>query len=214
MRRTVSMSINEKFMEIITFSGEGGRIDDPAAEEIYLDLLSDIKTVGEGMLKALSKSRGLPVSEEDLQAYLEERVSRQWIYEKYPEVRLFSLKASYERYKLRIEKAIKMYGYKRKRDFWANMQVVSVEDEDGKMAFFLFNHAKLKAWDGGNNVRSLNFSIPSNSSEEVIGAAVRYAIGCCRGLGADYLRGLLFPEGQPETLEEYLKQLNLSLPTE
>ncbi|MBQ7674565.1 MAG: hypothetical protein IJT36_08710, partial [Alphaproteobacteria bacterium] len=58
---------------------------------------------------------------------------------------------------------------------------------------------------------SVEMKIPSDSSVEVIGAAVRYAIGNCRGKGADFMRNLLFPDGQPETFEQYLESLGLSI---
>ncbi len=40
---------------------------------------------------------------------------------------------------------------------------------------------------------------------ELVGAAAKYAIGNCRGKGADLIREILFPEGQPEGFDEYLK---------
>lgn len=46
---------------------------------------------------------------------------------------------------------------------------------------------------------------------KLIGAAVKYAIVNCRGKGADFMRNLLFPDGQLETFEKYLESLGLSM---
>ena len=87
------------------------------------------------------------------------------------------------------------------------MQHVSVEQNEEHIIFEPTNHESIDGFSGDDTSEYLNVVIPANSSPKIIGAAARYAIANCRGKGTDFMRNLLFPDGQPETLEEYLRQV-------
>ena len=210
MRRYCSFKCNEKFLEIRTCSDAGWIQQDPKGEDIYLEPLADCRIIGDAVLKALAKSRDLSISEEDRQALIDKKVTRQWIRDKYPESALFAVAACMERYKEWVQRVMKEYKYKTKKALFQNMQSVSVEQDNDCIEFSSLYHLTIDSWgDPDGKTPSIEFKIPTNSTPEIIGAAVKYAIGNCRGKGADFMRNLLFPEGQPETLEEYLKQLKI-----
>ena len=107
---------------------------------------------------------------------------------------------------------MKEYEYKTKTALLKNMQHVSVEDDSEFIIFNSHYHLTIDSWgDPDGKTPSVEMKIPSDSLVEVIGAAVRYAIGNCRGKGADFMRNLLFPDGQPETFEQYLESLGFSM---
>ena len=88
------------------------------------------------------------------------------------------------------------------------MQHISVEDDGESILFSSSWHLTTDSWgDPDGKTPSVKFKIPSSSSEEIIGAAVKYAVGNCQGKGADFMRNMLFPEGQPATFEEYVHSL-------
>ena len=210
MNKYVGIKFNEKFMRIYTCSDSGWIQQDPYGEDMYLNPLADYKIIGESLLKAFAKSRDVSISEEDRQALIDGKVSDEWIDKKYPEISLFSPVACAARYQEWLQKMMKEYEYKTKTALLKNMQHVSVENDGKFIMFSSLYHLTTDSWgDPDGKTPSVKMKIPSTSSVEVIGAAVRYAIGNCQGKGADFMRKLLFPEGKPDTLEEYLSQLGL-----
>ena len=200
---------NETFLRVLTCSYSGWSQGDPKGEDIYLEPLADCRIIGDAVLKALAKSRDLSISEEDRQQYIDKKITRNDLLKKYPDQEMFEIVACMERYKEWVKRVMKEYKYKTKRALFQNMQHVSVEQNEEQIIFEPTNHESIDGFSGDGMSEDLNVVIPANSSPEIIGAAVKYAIGNCRGKGADFMRNLLFPEGQPETLDEYLKQLKL-----
>jgi hypothetical protein len=84
------------------------------------------------------------------------------------------------------------------------MQSCSISEENGEKTFLPIAPKEVKKGD-------FKFSIPSTSPPEVIGAAVKYSIARCTGKGADLVAKKLFPNGVPETFEDYLASLNLKI---
>lgn len=209
-KKHVGIDCNEKLLEIHTCSDSGWIQDDPLGEDIYLDPLADSKTIGEAILKALAKSRDVSISEEDRIALIEGKVTRQWINEKYPGREWTTPVAAAERYKKWVEYAMKAYKYKTKKALLQNMQHISVEDDGENILFSSSYHLTTDSWGNPDGkTPDIELKIPSSSSIEIIGAAARYAIGNCRGKGADFMRNLLFPEGQPNSFEEYIDALKI-----
>lgn len=200
---------NEKFFEIVTRSFTGGLSGDPLGEDIYLEPLSNCKIIGEAVRKALAKSRDLSISEEDRQALIDGKVTEEWIDEKYPNQQMFEIAACIERYKEWQQRIMKAYKYKTKKALMQNMQHISVENDMKSILFIPSNHESIDGFSGDGMSEELNIIVPADSSPQVIGAAARYAIGNCRGKGADFMRNLLFPEGQPDTFEKYTEMLGI-----
>ncbi len=203
--REAIIRINEKFIRILTCSYSGWSQGDPQGEDIYLAPLADVKIIGESVLKALAKSRDLSETEEEKNMDI---TTKEWRDLK-PDRWLFTPIAAAERYKEWIQRVMKEYNYKTKKALMQNMQHVSVEQNEEHIIFQPTNHESIEGFSGDGITEALNVVIPANSSPEIIGAATRYAIGNCQGKGSYFMRNILFPEGQPKTLEEYLKQLKL-----
>ena len=196
---------NEKFLEIWTCSDSGWIQKDPLGEDIYLEPLTDNRTIGEALLKALAKSRDLSETEEER---LMDITTKEWRDLK-PDRWLFTPVAAAERYKKWLEYAMKAYTYKTKTALLKNMQHVSVENDGENILFSSSWHLTTDSWgDPDGKTPSVEFTIPSSSSVDVIGAAVKYAVGNCQGKGSDFMRNLLFPDGQPATFEEYLTKVS------
>ena len=103
------------------------------------------------------------------------------------------------------KRMMKKYEYKTKTALLKNMQHVSVENDGESITFSSLWLLTTDSWgDPDGKTPSVEMIIPSTSSIEVIGAAVRYAIGNCQGKGSDFMRKLLFPEGKPDTFEDML----------
>ncbi len=210
IKQYAGINCNEKFMKICTCSDSGWIQQDPLGEDIYIDPSADYKTIGEALLKALAKSRDISISEEDRQLYIDKKLTREDILKKYPDQKMFEIAVCMERYKDWLQRMMKEYEYKTKTSLLKNMQHVSVENDGKFITFSSDYHLTTDSWgDPDGKTPSVEMKIPSTSSIEVIGAAVRYAIGNCQGKGSDFMRKLLFPEGKPDTFEEYLKQLGL-----
>jgi hypothetical protein len=104
---------------------------------------------------------------------------------------------------------IKTYGCKNEAAIYKNMQYCSARLEDDTLIISPKNHSSTRGWDGMD--KSFDLIIPSSSSPETIGAAVKYSIARCTGKGADLVANKLFPDGVPDTFEKYLESLNLRI---
>ena len=205
-KKYAGIACNEMFIAINTCSFSGWVVGDPKGEDIYLEPLADCRITGDAVLKALAKSRDLSETEEEEKMNI---TTKEWRDLK-PDRWLFTPVAVAERYKEWVQRVMKEYKCKTKKALFQNMQSVSVDQDNDCIEFSSSYHLTIDSWgDPDGKTPSIRFKIPTNSTPEIIGAAVKYAIGNCRGKGADFMRNLLFPEGQPATLEEYLKQLKI-----
>lgn len=205
-KRYTGVGCNEKFLEITTGSYSGWVTDDPLGEDIYLEPLTDNKIIGEAILKALAKSRDLSETEEEKNMSI---TDEEWRDLK-PDRWLLTPVAAAERYKKWIQKVMRDYGYKTKKTLLQNMQYISVEQDDDFIKFDSLYHLTTDSWGNPDGkTPTIELKIPASSSPEIIGAAMKYAIGNCRGKGADFMRNLLFPAGQPTSFEEYIGALKI-----
>ena len=117
-----------------------------------------------------------------------------------------SMIKKYEEYTIEL---VKKYGYKSKTVLYKNMMSCHIEVEGHVMVINIYNHIKLDVWEGTDNSIKISYNSPS----EIIGAAVRYAFSRCKGKGpyakgAEIVTKALFPDGVPNSLEEYLESIN------
>jgi hypothetical protein len=103
-------------------------------------------------------------------------------------------------------------GCKSKSVGFKNMMHVSVYLENKKnLRFFSTIHEGLTGWDFLDKENDIY--ILYGSPPEIIGAAVRYAFTRCKGKGpyakgAEIVTKALFPDGVPNSLEEYLESID------
>ena len=215
-----NVECNEKLIEVYTVSLVGNSQKDPLGEDIFFDSNIDLKTLGNAVVKSLAKSRDLSISNEDMNKYSEIKYSKgrdaaeEWFYQRFPEWKLFDLendiwKEKNKFYWENIERIYKSRSHTAiSRKVNQNMQIIDVEKNVDYVKFTPTKHERY-GWGGIQEKEKFEVIIPSTSSSEVIGAAVKYAIGNCRGKGADLIRSLLFPNGQPETFEKYIEELGI-----
>lgn len=230
-----SINCNVEFLKICTQSICGMSFEDPLGENFYFNLDDANLSIGIALTEALQKSVDISGSEETKKAikYLQERA--QSILADYEREHPFdgSTKACQARNRIErnwwfaddrgrslmeiarnkelpsVKDLLKRYGYKDEKAMQQNMQYCSVLYKDGTITLSPYMHSKLKEWKGMNE--KFNLTILSTSSPEVIGAAVKYSISRCKGKGADLVAKKLFPDGVPETFDDYLALLNLEL---
>ncbi len=215
MKKYTEIYCLKNFIEVCTYSLVGNRQQDPLGEDIYLGLDADLYSIGDAVIKALDKSRDLSIPEDDRLLYVdmvekgEIEAADKWFDDKFHEWKLFDRALVEERGEKWMAYLAENYKIKTANALYKNMQIVDCELVDGVMSFFPNLHKVLRGWE--RCPKELQIHIPSSSPVEVVGAAAKYAIGNCRGKGADLIREILFPEGQPETFEDYLKELGLSV---
>jgi hypothetical protein len=105
----------------------------------------------------------------------------------------------------KIDDVLRKYNYKNKSELYKYMMNCSAMLEDGKIIIGSTKH-KAGGWEG---MHSCDIIISSSSPPEIIGAAVKYAIARCTGKGAYEVAKKLFPDGVPDTFDDYLDSLGL-----
>lgn len=83
---------------------------------------------------------------------------------------------SADRYKEWREKIIAKYGYENKRDFFANMNLCTVFEENNILLFTPNRHEKLEGWGRVKADKQYDATIPASSSHELIGKTLRTAL--------------------------------------
>jgi hypothetical protein len=187
MKKEASIKCNLDFIRIYTVSCGIQVGGDPKFDNLDFSINENIILLGDSLLAAINRSRSLGPKDDD---YL-----------------LISWTAQKEIYKSEVEETIKKYNYKSKKSLFEYMQSCSAEMNDKSIILSPWKHDRLEGWDGMD--KSFDLVIPSASPPEVIGAAVKYSVARCTGKGADLVAGKLFPDGVPDTFEDYLKSLNL-----
>jgi hypothetical protein len=187
MKKEASINCNPSFMRIYTVSCGIHVCWDPKFVAMSFPINENVIILGNSLIVALNRSRTLTPKDDD---YL-----------------LLSWTGQKDLYKLEIKETIKKYNYKNKKSLFEHMQSCSVEMDVKNIVISPWNHEKLDSWDGIN--KKFVIAIPSISSPAVVGAAVKYSIARCTGKGADLVAKKLFPDGVPDTFEDYIKSLNL-----
>jgi hypothetical protein len=101
----------------------------------------------------------------------------------------------------------KTYGYKKENDICKNMISCSVDlNNEEKLEITPFKRKKNQIWVGVGKETCIY--LKSNISLDLLGAAARFAFTRCQGNGRDLVVKALFPDGEPNSLEEYLASVN------
>jgi hypothetical protein len=191
IKKYCSLHYNIDFLEINTRSIcpclSNIIAEDPKGMEIYIKDISNNKEIGESILKVLSKSRVLDANSPDVDDFLFSSIGK--------------------RYNADINCKMQKYDYKTKTAMLKNMQLCYVEQTSETITFIPLKHDKLEGYEGMDKI--FNVMISTDSSPETIGAAVKYSIARCTGKGAYLVAKKLFPNGIPDTFDDYLKSLNL-----
>ncbi len=191
----MSLQCNEKLLEInggITCTIIGDLID---SAQKKLPHPFDNLTLGLAVKTCLENSREL--------------TGQEWV-EKYGT----NTKAFYESMAKKIDErdaeTIQEYGFKDEKALYKNMMRCSITVyENFEVELSILDHEKLELWRG----QDFNIKIRYDSPDEILGATVRYALAKCRGKGsyakgAEMVSKILFPEGVPDSVEEYLASIN------
>jgi hypothetical protein len=209
-------------MEISTKTACGMSYKDPLGDDFYFLLDEKLEVLGTALISAFEKSRDLSSTPEEMREFTENAPDmmsgkfREW-YDSHHQKwlnnnhsrRLFEKELVEQRSSEWIDFVSKKYWYKNKKAMFKNMQSCSAEMDAKTIVVSPWKHDNLEGWDGMD--KSFDLIIPSSSHPEVIGAAVRYSIARCTGKGADLVAKKLFPNGVPDTFEDYLQSLNLEV---
>jgi hypothetical protein len=187
MRKEASIKCNLDFIRIYTVSWGIHTCRDPKFDSLDFSINENIALLGDSLIIAINRSRALTSEDDD---YF-----------------LLSWTGQKDVYKSEVEKTIKKYNYKNKKSLFEYMQSCSMEMDDKNIKISSTKHDKLEGW--GSTVKDYKLPIPADSPPEIIGAAVKYSIARCTGKGADLVANKLFPDGVPDTFEDYLKSLSL-----
>ena len=96
--------------------------------------------------------------------------------------------------------------YKKSSSYLNNMMFVLIYVKDYTLTLEPWEHSKKNEWIPTNGLICARFVEQNN--DEILGAILRFAIMMCRGSGALAVRKILFPDGFPSSLEEYLASVN------
>jgi hypothetical protein len=98
------------------------------------------------------------------------------------------------------------YGYKTKNNMYKSMMSCSLSLTKGQLKISPMKRKGPGAWNGLED--ELNIILKEDAPDEIIGAAVRFAFTRCQGTGVLKVIKALFPDGEPDSLEEYLESVN------
>jgi hypothetical protein len=100
----------------------------------------------------------------------------------------------------------RIYGYKKENDVYRNMMLCWVDLGKERLKISPSKRKKGPIYHGLDD----EFDIISkeDAPAELIGAAARFAFTRCQGKGRDIVVKALFPNGEPNSLEEYLASVN------
>ncbi|MDR0695174.1 MAG: CdiI family contact-dependent growth inhibition immunity protein [Holosporales bacterium] len=97
------------------------------------------------------------------------------------------------------------YGYKTEQSFSKNMMHCTLVKKDEKLKISPWERVR-NGWDGLDE--KYDITLKSDVIPELLGATVRFAFTRCRGKGLDVVTKALFPNGVPNSLEEYLESVD------
>lgn len=153
---------NKEFINIKTCSGPDPDAYDPEGHQFFLSPDVDDITLGEAVLKALSKSR--IIKEKDVGAF-------------------FDFRRIMKDYQNWVTYCQKTYGYKTKQAMFKYMDHCSITSENNMITIMPWHHEKIEAWSGTKNREKDYVIIPADSSAEEVGKALRLAYSRCTTKG-------------------------------
>lgn len=161
-------SCNNDFICVETWSGYRGGTDyDPKGKQNLLPPDASDVAIGEAVQDALVHSRWvLPVRREGSTYPVGVEFDR-------------SVGDYAVNYPAWVKALMERYGYKTKRALFKDMKSVGIESKNGVLTFTPSHHSKLEGWVGLGDGGEANVAIPSTSTAEEIGAALRLALSRC-----------------------------------
>ena len=195
LTKNISLFCNEKFIWIkggITCTMLGDPID---SAQKKLPHPFDNLTLGLAVKTCLENSKELTVAEWDEKYGTDDKAFYESMAKKIDEM---------------INEMIYKYGFKDENAFNKNMMSSGIlVYDDLEIVVDNSIHDKLESWDFGD----FKVKIRYDSPDEILGATVRYALAKCRGKGsyakgAEMVSKILFPEGVPDSVKEYLASID------
>lgn len=151
-------SINDDFIEIITYSGYRSCAYDPEGARHLLSPDADDESLGMALRDALAKSRRMTLEE----------------------VRVFfDRDGLQQRYDAWVKDLMSRYGYKTRRALFKDMKSCGVELQDGVITIRPSNHEKLEGWSGDGIAEEDRVKLPADCSDAELGARLRLAFSRC-----------------------------------
>lgn len=188
IKKRVGIVSNTEFIKIYTISFGLQPAIDPVFDNLYFSHDEEISIIGKEFLIALNRSRTLQQNDSEYKLLCWSNLEN-------------------TKYKNDLENEFRKFKYKNKTSLYKNMQYCLADLKNDQITISYSKHSALESW----NFMASRFDliIPSSSAPEITGAAVKYSIARCTGKGADLVAKKLFPDGVPETFDDYLALLNL-----
>jgi hypothetical protein len=159
-KKWASALFNGDFYLIETYSGYRGSSRDENGKQHTLDPNADANSLGSALMDALLHSRFLTLAELD---------------------DFFDYRKNQQSYEAWVQALITKHGYKSKNALFKKMACcnITVNVADGTMEICPMRHEKLEGWGREKDDGIENVIIPANSSEAVVGDALRLAFSRC-----------------------------------
>jgi len=84
-----------------------------------------------------------------------------------------------ERYEKWAGDLQQQYGYKSRAAMFKNMNLCGIKHQNNEILFTPMVHVKLQAWESARNDGIEDIAIPSDSTAEAVGAALKLALSRC-----------------------------------
>ena len=169
-RRCAGAYFNGDFFEIDTQSGYRMFTADPLYEGIILAPNASNSELGDAVKTCLRQSRFLPTPElrgDLLVATRYVKAAEEW-----------------------AAKMVLQFKYKNKTALYNKMHTCEIEELDSIISIASNIHDKLMNWTATREMEASKITVPSNSSAEELGAALRAGFKACSGRGSDVLEKL------------------------
>lgn len=147
--------MNRTFINIGTYSGYGMYVVNPEDPEFFFDLGSSDVEVGNALLTALDNSR-LISPEETTQLRINETNYPNW-----------------------VKHTIKAYHFKTKGEMFKPMFYCDVRKQKTEYLFYPTHQRALEAWEGNEQTKKQQFTIPLMATAVEMGAALRRCLALC-----------------------------------
>jgi hypothetical protein len=148
--------MNNKFINIGTYSGNGMLSVDREKEEFFLECSDSDEYVGRALLSSIENSEFLTN-------------------EKYNILR----ESNEDRYKEWVKKVIKKYQYQSKNDLFKPMFSCYIGRQKEEYLFDPSHQRALNSWEGTKETEANKFTIPLTATAVEMGAALRRCLALC-----------------------------------